>query len=731
MRVDGSDVQWHLEPDTERLVVSPVGGLQRRPRCRSTSTFTGTLNDKLRGFYRSTFKDDDGTEHVIATTQMQATDCRRAFPCWDEPDFKAVFGVTLVIDPALMAVSNGPEVERDRAADGQGRRALRRHDGDEHVPRGVRRRPAGGHRRRSTSTASRCASSTCRARATSPSSGSTSAPSACAGSSTTTASPTRATRSTCSRCPTSPPGRWRTSAAITFRESLLLARSRRPPRSRRADAGRRRRRPRARPHVVRRPRHDALVERHLAERGVRHVHGADRLRRLPPRLGSLDVFGLERSAAFETDSLASTRSVEYPVLSPADCEGMFDVLTYQKGGALLRMLEQFLGAERVPATASATTCSKHAYGNTETNDLWDAIEDDHRRAGAADDGLVDLAAGLPAGQRIGRRRRAGAAPAAVRLRQHHPRRRRQPDHVAGAGARPQRRHRVGRCCSTATEVRAPLADSNAAVVVNAGGHGFYRVAYSDELRARLTGAVLASLDSLERYNLVDDAWQEVVAGRLAAADYLTFLEGFSGERELAVWQAIVLGVRGLGRLLDDDAYPRVPGPRPRPAGAGRRRARRPDRGRGRRAGQAARAAGRRVRHPRRRRADAGAGPIVVPSGRGVTGGGRSRAGRRGDHDRGHHRRRHDLRADARRLPLGGHAPGAAAPPQRPRRVRRRGARAAHVRAGDDAGCEDPERPVPAQPLHRQPAPRGGGVEVRPPALGPGQRAHSRATRSCA
>ena len=58
------------------------------------------LNDKLRGFYRSTYRDDDGAEHVIATTQMQSTDCRRVFPCWDEPDFKAVFAVTLVVDTA-------------------------------------------------------------------------------------------------------------------------------------------------------------------------------------------------------------------------------------------------------------------------------------------------------------------------------------------------------------------------------------------------------------------------------------------------------------------------------------------------------------------------------------------------------------------------------------------------------------------------------------------------------
>ena len=59
--------------------------------------FRGLLNDKLRGFYRSTFTDDDGVERVIATTQFEATDARRAFPCWDEPDLKARFAITLVL----------------------------------------------------------------------------------------------------------------------------------------------------------------------------------------------------------------------------------------------------------------------------------------------------------------------------------------------------------------------------------------------------------------------------------------------------------------------------------------------------------------------------------------------------------------------------------------------------------------------------------------------------------
>ena len=49
---------------------------------------------------------------------MQSTDCRRAFPCWDEPDFKAVFGITLVVRDCDTAVSNSPEVEREPRADG-------------------------------------------------------------------------------------------------------------------------------------------------------------------------------------------------------------------------------------------------------------------------------------------------------------------------------------------------------------------------------------------------------------------------------------------------------------------------------------------------------------------------------------------------------------------------------------------------------------------------------------
>jgi puromycin-sensitive aminopeptidase len=102
-------------------------------------------------------------------------------------------------------------------------------------------------------------------------------------------------------------------------------------------------------------------------------------------------------------------------------------------------------------------------------------------------------------------------------------------------------------------VYVPLRSADQPVVVNAGGHGFYRVAYDDGLRGRLTGSAIRSLSTLERYCLVDDAWAATLSGRMSTADLLGFLGGFVEEREHAVWQAIVVSLRGVNRIVDDDA----------------------------------------------------------------------------------------------------------------------------------------------------------------------------------
>ena len=70
--------------------------------------FTGILNDRLLGFYRSKYTDSSGKTKYLATTQFEAADARRAFPCWDEPATKATFDVSLLVEKNHMAVSNMP-----------------------------------------------------------------------------------------------------------------------------------------------------------------------------------------------------------------------------------------------------------------------------------------------------------------------------------------------------------------------------------------------------------------------------------------------------------------------------------------------------------------------------------------------------------------------------------------------------------------------------------------------
>ena len=69
--------------------------------------FEGILNDRLLGFYRSKYQQNGKTKY-LATTQFEAADARRAFPCWDEPEAKATFEISIIADKKFTAISNMP-----------------------------------------------------------------------------------------------------------------------------------------------------------------------------------------------------------------------------------------------------------------------------------------------------------------------------------------------------------------------------------------------------------------------------------------------------------------------------------------------------------------------------------------------------------------------------------------------------------------------------------------------
>uniref|UniRef100_A0A7N8XFX5 Aminopeptidase n=1 Tax=Mastacembelus armatus TaxID=205130 RepID=A0A7N8XFX5_9TELE len=97
-----------LQNVTQYLVLQLDGKLAKGEMYILHTDFTGELADDLGGFYRSEYI-EDGVKKVVATTQMQPTDARKAFPCFDEPAMKAVFYITLIHDSGTVALSNSEE----------------------------------------------------------------------------------------------------------------------------------------------------------------------------------------------------------------------------------------------------------------------------------------------------------------------------------------------------------------------------------------------------------------------------------------------------------------------------------------------------------------------------------------------------------------------------------------------------------------------------------------------
>ncbi len=262
-----------------------------------------------------------------------------------------------------------------------------------------------------------------------------------------------------------------------------------------------------------------------------------------------ESFTISRAAAMQVDGLKSTRPIEFPVEKPEEAAGMFDVLTYEKGASVLRMLEQYLGAEAF-RDGIRLYLKRHEYGNAETTDLWDAIEASTKQPVRA---LMDtwiFQAGYPLisveregrnlmlSQRIFRylhdgtdQERKWHAPIFIRA-------------GTKSGAT------LKTLLLSEGEQRIELPDFDW-VVVNAGGHGYYRVRYSADLIGALKQGLQTHLSAVERFGLVNDSWASTLTGLTSLADYLGLIELFRDESDLNVWNSIILSCYQLSRILEE------------------------------------------------------------------------------------------------------------------------------------------------------------------------------------
>lgn len=92
------------------LILTPNAQLLAGRQYRLSMAFTSILNNELRGFYRSSYNENATTKYM-AVSQMQPTDARRAFPCFDEPNMKANFTMKLGRLTTQLSTSNMPVKE--------------------------------------------------------------------------------------------------------------------------------------------------------------------------------------------------------------------------------------------------------------------------------------------------------------------------------------------------------------------------------------------------------------------------------------------------------------------------------------------------------------------------------------------------------------------------------------------------------------------------------------------
>ncbi len=525
--------------------------------------FTGELNDRLRGFYRSSYTDVDGEQRDLAATQFESTDARRAFLCWDEPSIKATFDVTLVVDAGLAAVSN-MEVLSDTETS-KGKRAV--HFATTPVMStyllafvvgdlaSIEGRADDGTLIRVWAT---------RGNEEKGRFGLETSISLLTYFNEYFGIPYPLSKLDHLALPDFAAGAMENWGAITYRETALLVD---PEQS---SAGTR--------EVV-----ASIISHEMAHMWFGDLvtmawwddlwlnesfaswMGDKAVDQLHPEWEMWTQFLTnDTMSALNLDGLANSHPIEQEVSNPAEIGQLFDAISYSKGGSILRMLEQFLGADDFQKGLQVYL-DRHKYGNARTRDLWDALSEASGQPVAEIMDTWTTQTGFPVVDVSVDR---GAQGTEVRLSQH----RFLYEDLLGYGNGGGGAWKVPIGVRTAGDpepVRTLMDGPNATVrltsaggdakedwiKVNPGHTGFYRVKYPPSELERLTDPIRTlALPAADRLGTQGDAYALVKGGHIPATQFLSVAEAFANETDPSVCGDLAANLNSLDNLLADENF---------------------------------------------------------------------------------------------------------------------------------------------------------------------------------
>jgi puromycin-sensitive aminopeptidase len=510
--------------------------------------WTGAIREALRGLYRSTH----GGERYAAT-QFEATDARRAFPCFDEPEFKARFTLELVHDPRLTAIANAPIERTESLSDG---RQLTRFAPMPRISTYLVAFTAGPY------------ASTDETR-------------------TRTGLPVRVwlppglvDKGTYARdshvrsvqwlenytgipypyqkldaigIPDFEAGAMENPGAITYRTQLLAA-----------DA--------VTASTASFKRIYSVVSHELTHmwwgdlvtmawwndlwlnESFASFVGEKATDALNPDWGYLRDMAADATPAYNLDQLVSTHPISMEVRNAVEAAQRFDAVTYLKGQAVLRMIESFIGEDAF-REGVRIYLRRHAEANATADDFWRALDEATGRDVSA---IANAWIREPGHPLVTCTVHETADGLEVDLRQQR--------FFADPAASPTgQRWLVPIVIKYGTErgvheERILMEGERASVKLpgarwyhpNAGARGFYRYALDDRSLQLLAGAV-RQLDAGERLMLIDNQWALTRAGKADLRQLFALLEGLRGEEDRAVLDAIAGPIAWLATHAVDDA----------------------------------------------------------------------------------------------------------------------------------------------------------------------------------
>ncbi|MBU6453068.1 MAG: M1 family metallopeptidase [Cyanobacteria bacterium REEB67] len=542
-----------LDDELQRADIKVAGSLGRG-KWRLKLAFAGILNDELKGFYRSTWKDESGKEHVIATTQFEACDARRAFPCFDEPELKATFKVIMNIPHAYTALSAMRDVSTSTmsVAGSEESQLLKRVEfdttplmstyflafmaGELECGGSVK---VNGKELRFWSTPGKSDQLNF-------------AKGIAAFSLETYESyfdiPYHGgDKIDFIAVPDFAAGAMENLGCIIYRETDLLADEATATQSE--------------------------LERvaHVIAHELAHMWFGDYatmrwwnglwlnesfatymenkvVDQWKPEWLTWDTFASDRVSAFGLDQLRSTHAIEVAVENPLQIDEIFDLISYQKGCSVLRMLEQYIGEEAF-RKGSQLYLKQHALSNTETYDLWDALEAGCHATGVdvpvrkIMDGWV-FTSGHPV-VRVNESKLSGF----IELSQKEFKLLHEGDpSVASPVLWPIPVMLKAKTRAGIVDQKFLFSERNSTVyigedvewvVVNAGGSGFYRVLYSAKLAEALVKNKKTIMTEVDRYNLLSDTYACVRARLIPMLEYMKITEQFLDEEDPKVWGRVL------------------------------------------------------------------------------------------------------------------------------------------------------------------------------------------------